>query len=310
MNQNSVNTAIRDGNSPLCEAVSFRMPPLAVKFNILAILSLLIVSCSNSGTAENSNNTSNVSDNQSQSEGTLNLVANGEDFVRQGFVTKDGWTMSFDRLDVNLAEVTAYQMDGAFEPTETDTLDSLNYQEKISLMDTPQVVDLAEGEADAAPILVTNAKVTPGFYNAVAWQIDTAEADSSLADKTMVMQGTATKDNRVVNFNISLNRPIQYLCGEYVGDERKGMVEADSPGELETTLHFDHIFGDGETSADDALNVDALGFEPLAQLASANDLTIDDDTLTQQLSPEDQEKLTKAIIGLGHVGEGHCAVIE
>ena len=149
-----------------------------------------------------------------------------------------------------------------------------------------------------------------GFYNAVAWQIDTASSDSSLAGKTMVMQGTATKDDRVINFDISLDRPIQYLCGEYVGDERKGMVEADSPGELETTFHFDHVFGDAETSADDALNVDALGFEPLAQLASNDSLTVDDATLTQQLSAEDQEKLTKAVIGLGHVGEGHCAVIQ
>lgn len=282
-----------------------------VKFNALAFLSLLIVSCSNSGTAENNNNeTSTTADNQSQGKATLNLVANGEDFVRQGFVTKDGWTMNFDRLDVNLAQVTAYQIDGAFEPSETDTLDGLEYQETVSLVDTPQVVDLAEGEADAAPILVTDAEVTPGFYNAMAWQVDTAGTDSPLTGKTMVMQGTATKDGRTINFDISLDRPIQYLCGEYVGDERKGMVEADSPGEIETTFHFDHIFGDAETSPDEAINVDALGFEPLAQLASNDSLTIDDATLTQQLSPEDQEKLTKAVIGLGHVGEGHCAVIQ
>lgn len=282
-----------------------------VKFNTIALLSLLIANCSNSGTAEsNNNNTSTVADNQSQGQATLNLVANGEDFVRQGFVTKDGWTMNFDRLDVNLSEVTAYQIDGTVEPTEADKLDTLKYQEKVSLLDTPQGVDLAKGEADAEPILVANAKVTPGFYNAVAWKIDTAGADSPLAGKTMVLQGTATKDDRVVNFDISLNRPIQYLCGEYVGDARKGIVQAGTPGELETTFHFDHIFGDSETSPDDALNVDALGFEPLAQLASGNNLTVDDATLTQQLSPEDREKLTKAVIGLGHVGEGHCAVIE
>ncbi|MBE9048399.1 DUF4382 domain-containing protein [Pleurocapsales cyanobacterium LEGE 10410] len=279
-----------------------------VKFNTIALLSLTIASCASNETAESNNGNSAVAN--AQGSATLNLVANGEDFVRQGFVTKDGWTMSFDRLDVNLAEVTAYQMDGAFEPTETDTLDSLEYQERVSLVDTPQVIDLAAGEADATPILVTDAEVTPGFYNAMAWQVDTAGADSPLAGKTMVMQGTATKDDRVINFDISLDRPIEYLCGEYVGDERKGMVEADSPGEIETTFHFDHVFGDAETSADEAINVDALGFEPLAQLASNDSLTIDDATLTQQLSAEDQEKLTKAIIGLGHVGEGHCAVIE
>lgn len=277
-----------------------------VKINTIALLSLLIASCS-SETSE-SNNTSTVANNQG--EATLNLVANGEDFVRQGFVTKDGWTMNFDRLDVNLSDVTAYQIEGAFEPKEGDKLDTLEYSEKVSLLDTPKVVDLAEGEADAEPIMVTNAEVTPGFYNAVAWKIDTAGADSPLAGKTMVLQGTASKDEQVINFDISLNRPIQYLCGEYVGDERKGIIQAGETGELETTFHFDHIFGDRETSPDDALNVDALGFEPLAKLASSDSLTIDDAILDQQLSPEDQEKLTKAVIGLGHVGEGHCAVIQ
>ena len=279
-----------------------------VKFNVLAIVSLLIVSCSNNGTAENNDDTSNVSDNQS--EGTLNLVANGEDFVRQGFVTKDGWSISFDRVAVNLSDVTAYQIEAPFEPTEADQIDTLEYQEKVSLLDTPEIVDLAEGEADAEPIMVSNIEVTPGFYNAVAWKIDTAGENSPLAGKTMELQGTASKDDRVVNFDLSLNRPIQYLCGEYVGDERKGMVQAGETAEVETTFHFDHIFGDSETSADDALNVDALGFAPLAQLASGDRLTLDDATLSQQLSPEDQEKLTKAVIGLGHVGEGHCAVIQ
>lgn len=134
--------------------------------------------------------------------------------------------------------------------------------------------------------------------------------NSLLAGKTMELQGTASKDDQVVNFDLSLNRPIQYLCDEYVGDERKGMVQGGEMGEVETTFHFDHIFGDSETSADDALNVDALGFAPLAQLVSSDRLTIDNATLSQQLSPEDQEKLTKAVIGLGHVGEGHCAVIQ
>ena len=290
-----------------------------VKFSALAFSSLLIASFSENGAAEIAGNTSIVAHHHhqdvahsNQDKGTLSLVANGEDFVRQGFVTKDGWTMSFDRLDVNLAKVTAYQMNGAFDPTKTeaDALDNLKYQSKISLVDTPQVVDLAEGEADAAPILVANAEVNPGFYNAMAWQIDTAGADSSLAGKTMVMQGTATKDSQTVSFNISLNRPIQYLCGEYIGDERKGFVTENSPGELETTLHFDHVFGDGEASPDDAINVGALGFEPLAQLASNGSLIIDDTALSQKLSSENQRKLTKALVGLGHVGEGHCAVMK
>ena len=79
---------------------------------------------------------------------------------------------------------------------------------------------------------------------------------------------------------------------------------------MEITLHLDSVIGDAETSLDEAINVDVLGFEPLAQLASNDSLTVDDATLTQKLFPEDREKLTKAIIGLGHVGERHCAVIK
>ncbi|MEL6438401.1 MAG: DUF4382 domain-containing protein [Cyanobacteria bacterium J06621_8] len=295
MNQNSVNTA--NGGSKL---LSF-----AFKFNVVAISSLLVIGSSKA--AEN-NSPAKVAHNHS--EGTLSLVANGEDFVRQGFVTKDGWSISFDRVAVNLSDVTAYQMASSFQPTEANQIDNLEYQEKVALVDTPQIVDLAEGEADADPIMVTSMEVTSGFYNAVAWKMDTAGDNSALAGKTMELQGTASKDDQVINFDLSLNRPLHYLCGEYVGDDRKGMVQAGGIGEVETTFHFDHIFGDGEASADDAINVGALGFTPLAQLASSEQLIIDDATLSQQLSSEDQEKLTKAIIGLGHVGEGHCAVIE
>ena len=31
-------------------------------------------------------------------EGTLAFVANGEDFVRQGFISKDGWAINFDQV--------------------------------------------------------------------------------------------------------------------------------------------------------------------------------------------------------------------
>lgn len=72
---------------------------------------------------------------------------------------------------------------------------------------------------------------------------------------------------------------------------------------------FSHIFGDNDTPANDTLNVKALGFEPLANLASDNSLNLDESALSEGLSPENYQKLTKAISGLGHVGEGHCAVI-
>jgi hypothetical protein len=241
--------------------------------------------------------------------GILALVANGEDFVRQGFVSKDGWDISFDRVYVNLAEANAYQVESGFEPTQTSNSDTIESQKEVTFLETPTVIDLAAGEANAAPILVNKATTDEGFYNAVGWKIATAAENSTIPGKTMVLQGKATKNGQTIDFDLGFNRPIEYLCGEYVGDTRKGIVKAGETAEVETTFHFDHIFGDNDTPADDALNVEAIGFEPLANLASGNSLNLDESALSERLSPENYQKLTKAIAGLGHVGEGHCAVI-
>ena len=83
-------------------------------------------------------------------------------------------------------------------------------------------------------------------------------------------------------------------------------MEASSPGKVEITLHFDHIFGDLDVSPNDALNQDALGFQPLADLARKDNLKLNYHSLFRQLSAKNYQQLTQAIVGLGHVGEGHC----
>ncbi len=133
--------------------------------------------------------------------GILALVANGEDFVRQGFVSKDGWEISFDRVYVNLAEANAYQAESGFEPTEKDSIDTVEYQKKVSFLDSPTVVDLAAGEADAAPILVARAETDGGFYNALGWKIATAGENTVIPGNTMVLQGKAAKDGQTIHFN-------------------------------------------------------------------------------------------------------------
>ncbi len=45
-----------------------------------------------------------------QKTGTLKIMANGEDFVRQGFVSEDGWTISFEAVYLNVEGPTAYQV--------------------------------------------------------------------------------------------------------------------------------------------------------------------------------------------------------
>ena len=120
------------------------------------------------------------------------------------------------------------------------------------------------------------------------------------------MEGTASKNGRTIDFTIGFDRELTYTCGEYVGEDRKGIVQAGTTAEVETTFHFDHIFGDNSLPAEDVLNQESLGFEPLASLAQNGQLKVDRTDLQEQLNPQEYEKLQKAIMGLGHVGEGHC----
>ena len=239
-------------------------------------------------------------------EGILKLIANGEDFVRQGFVSKDGWEIEFDRLDVNLSDAVAYSTD-SFEPQPGDTKESIEFQHQANF-DTAGAVDLAAGEADAEPITVAQVEVPLGFYNALTWGLSTADSNSAIAGNTMVLDGRATKNGETVDFVLGFNQPLEYVCGEFVGDERLGIVQVNEPGQVETTFHFDHIFGDADTPLEDALNADALGFQPLADLASEGTLELNETDLAERLSPQNYQKLTEAIAGLGHVGEGHCVI--
>ena len=244
----------------------------------------------------------------STEEGTLTLMANGEDLVRQGFVSKDGWQINFDRLYVNFSNAVAYSTESSFEPQEGDTEDSIEYQNKAEFINTAKTVDLASGGADAEPIMVAKANVPTGFYNALTWKLSTADTDSPIAGSTIALIGQATKNGETINFDLGFNRPGEYICGEFVGEDRQGIVTEDNPGQVEATFHFDHIFGDDRSPAEDALNRDALGFQPLADLADGGIVKLNDADLAKGLSSQNYQQLTVAVSGLGHVGEGHCVV--
>jgi len=217
--------------------------------------------------------------------GELTVVANGEDFVRQGFTSKDGWEIAFDRVEVSLGEIVPQHEDGApVEPI------------------APQTVDLAAGDENAEPIPIATMTVPSGYYNGINWSIAPMEDDSP----SVVMTGTAMKDDRELAFELAFAPNLAYSCGEYVGDERKGFVEPDSPGELEVTLHFDHIFGDAGAPADDKINTGGFGFDRFAAVADGDTVVVTPETLDEQFSEEDLADIAAPLTSLGHVGEGHC----
>ena len=234
--------------------------------------------------------------------GTLQFDANGEDFVRQGFVSKDGWSINFDHVYITLADVTACQTDPPYDPhADAD----MNCDVKIKL-DKVYTVDLAEGGDNAPPILVGEVSDAPvGHYNAISWKMVKAPSGPT-SGYSLVIVGTAEKDGQSVDFSIKVDEEYEYACGEYVGDERKGMLQEGGTADVEMTFHFDHIFGDAETPMDDDLNVSAVGFEPFASIAEAGKLDADMAELQAKLAAGDYQMLVDILPTLGHVGEGHC----
>ena len=233
-----------------------------------------------------------------QETGSLTFQANGEDFVRQGFVSKDGWSIQFDHVYVTLDEITAYQTDPPYDPHEGGEIKA---ETQVSL-DKAFTVDLAEGSPEADPIVVGSVETAPaGHYNAISWEMVPGDSGYPL-----VIVGTAEKDGRTVDFTLQVETEYSYTCGDFVGDERKGILEQDGQADVEMTFHFDHIFGDAETPLDDDLNVNAPGFEPFAQAAEDGALEMDMAALEESLPAEEYQILVDTLPTLGHVGEGHC----
>lgn len=286
-----------------------------MKRNLLILTSIVCLSPSfllGCGTAETTPSTPNESDVSAETtaqapaseegEGTLVLTANGEDFVRQGFVSKDGWQIEFDHVYVTLTDVKAYQTNPPFNPDRTAELKA---SETIELTQQPQTIDLAQGDDAADPVEVAQTTAPAGRYNALTWTM-TPAPEGPAQGQVLVMQGTAEKDGRTINFVIQSDQEYAYTCGEFVGDQRKGILETGDTADLEATFHFDHIFGDAEAAPDDDINTGAVGFEPFAALADGDRVEVDLATLRSELSPEDYATLEEALRGLAHVGEGHC----
>ncbi|NEQ54723.1 MAG: DUF4382 domain-containing protein [Leptolyngbya sp. SIO3F4] len=232
--------------------------------------------------------------------GTLELRANGEDFIRQGFTSKDGWQIEFDNVHVNIQDVVAYQAEPIFNP---DTDVEIPAKTNV-LLTASSKLDLAEGDETAAPILVEQVETAAGRYNALSWKL------ASETEPSLMLIGKATRDGETIPFEISMNPSLEFFCGDFVGDERKGFLSPDGTADVETTFHFDHLFGDIDISADEVLNRGALGFDPFAALAQDDVVKLTSEDLETRLTKTEKLQLADIYKGLGHVGEGHCRAEE
>jgi hypothetical protein len=237
--------------------------------------------------------------------GTLVFTANGEDFIRDGFVCKDGWELTFDHAYVTLTSISAFQTNPPYETEMGWEFENL-VQTRVDLTGV-HTVDLAAPNAD--PAIVGEAIVVPaGRYNALSWELVRAPGGPAEGFVVLLL-GRAEKDGEMIEFSLGLDREVAYLGGEYIGDERKGILLSGESAEVEMTFHFDHLFGDFDEDPEDELNQEALGFGPLAALAVDGSLEVSLSDLESMLSADEYELLLAVMTHLAHVGEGHCLAV-
>ncbi|MCC6157686.1 MAG: hypothetical protein IT350_06500 [Deltaproteobacteria bacterium] len=243
--------------------------------------------------------------------GTLEFYANGEEFIRDGFVTKDGWTIGFDHFYVNYVGLTGIQV------AETDS--ALTVPAKHAghpHNDIPEGsahlaatgafwMDLAAGDDRS---LITSVDDAPaGNYNYANFEVIRTD-EGEYAGRSIVMIGNASKDADTVPFTIRLDEQMVFsACHQEVDDEFAGVVENEGMGSVEITFHSDHIFGDESTLGEEgSVNEGALGFGPIAALAEDGALDLTQSDLAAGLSGDDYLVFIDALRTTGHSGEGHC----
>lgn len=220
--------------------------------------------------------------------GKLSFIANGEELAVKGFrapdLTKDGWAIKFDHIYVGLADVTAYQVRGSYN---ADKGGAIKARETVALPGR-KVVDLAGGINKDGVVKLGYAHAPKGHYNAISWRVVKADSGPSKGYSTVFI-GTASKGGKKVPFKLVSAEEATFRCGEYVGDERKGVLKAGGKAETEMTFHVDHIFGNAALQAEyPEMNASAYGFAPFAKGG------------TQSVKLQGHH--------LGHAGEGHCNV--
>lgn len=220
--------------------------------------------------------------------GELSIFANGESLATQGFVapelTRDGWQLTFDHVFVTVSDIVAMQTE---PPYDAGAGGAPAATVSVALQPRgPRTVDLTETDDDGRVLLGTVA-APAGHYNAVSWGVVPA-IEGEWAGQSVVFIGTAVRGDRTVDFVLTGADSHAYVCGEYVGDERKGFVEDGGGADLELTFHLDHVFGRADKGLDDPMNVAARGFDAFAGGGT--------------------QAIDLAGLHIGHVGEGHCAI--
>lgn len=221
---------------------------------------------------------------------TLVFFANGEEFIKDGFVSKDGWKLKFDTVIVNISNPFAYNNNLSASLKGNFAINLVTNNNEAGLKRIGEVNMLGSGNYKSLKFGIS--KISSGEFKGYS----------------IILKGNASKDSINKTFLIKLNEEILFDGKEgYVGDIPRGILKSNDTANLELTFHFDHIFGDFNSPLTEHVNTGSVGFEFFNQFSSDSNIVISQDEL---LKDKNYKILVDGIKTLGHLGEGHCEAIK
>lgn len=227
----------------------------------------------------------------SEKTGNLLFTANGEEFIVNGLVSKEGWKIDFENVLVNIDAPEAYNNDSsALRAT----------------LKGDHLVDLKRGTAENPVVsvgIVSNLQT--GNYQSLKFSLKKIKKGEN-EGFSIIMKGKASKEGKNIPFVIKLNEELTFDGKEgYVGDSLKGLLKKRETADVEMTFHFDHIFGNIESGAADHVNSKSPGFQIFLDYAEEGGINVNQNQMKENPL---YNNLISGIETLGHLGEGHCEV--
>ena len=285
-------------------------------------------------------------DSSSQEYGTIEFHANGEGFVADGFISEDGWAISFDNVYVSIASPTAYQI---VQNEEIKKRHAGHPHSNIpegsahATLEGNYFLDLKRNTGSIFTIgSVTNRPV--GNYNYLNFSIKNISAGneytsllnsgdttdpSEYTGYSLIMIGDAQHidTGTEINFTIKIAQEINFSnCGPLLDLDEDGIADgvlaSGATASTQLTFHFDHIFGDYEEGTgsypvdEEIMSYWGVGFNYFMNVAG---LANDGGTYTMNITQEDMKsaannalmnalyfQFTETMKTVGHAGEAHC----
>jgi hypothetical protein len=220
--------------------------------------------------------------------GTVVVSVSGEEAARTGFPVEDdgeriefadGWSVTFSKVLVSLANVSVDGSDGArgAGPAGAWLVDLHRGAPELTRLD-----GLAARRWDRFSYEV----VPPTPASTLLPGVQAADAEAMVASgHTHRIEGQATKAGRTVTFSWAFAEPSRNADCTNGDDSRQGLVVAASSSvRAELTLHLDHLFWTA-IGAEGA----SMRFDPIAAVADAAGRVTWDDLARQGLSPRDAQ---------------------